>query len=551
MRLPWIAFLALPFLSCKHQNLPSSRVSHDEDRFQNSEEPSQWTILTDEEYAKGEKRAKESILPNDHVMTIRLQGWLDAMRSEVVKTNPSLSVAPRPQIKIVESVEPNAYVGNTNVCVDLPLSFDEGAEGPSDYLGMEVGMGECKPFQGTYDAKVNFVKYRLGWKPGCTTQPLDQGLKLSAACLPEGTDPKKSFKGLKSATTHNFITVFTGQLKGHDEDEVIEILAHELGHYYMGHGTEQDPSLYGYIYRWDGKPGKPKALPKDDPFHALAEEIRKYGEIQFPTIEGQKFHPLWANFISNVIINLDDDPQKVCLPGKADCLVACKDLETYKASIEDGYFSTFPFSLRRDQATLDAYFLYEKKVEACLTKLPAERQNFILQFSADSALSNLAKITVPDPKPEESLYSLLLRTDKDFSIAADKLAATAKGLLASAAEKGLGWYTQEQEADDIAVDLLARLGVNPEAGILANIKAVKLEDPVEGEACMKAYEKGFPKPISIGDLSEVHHDHCYRAYNMFLEVNIHKAYYEKIASNSRPVIQPELDWEAAVNALNK
>ena len=97
----------------------------------------------------------------------------------------------------------------------------------------------------------------------------------------------------------------------------------------------------------------------------------------------------------------------------------------------------------------------------------------------------------------------------------------------------VGWYTEEQEADDIAEQLLASVGLRPESLDDMLFSVLKWQQGQTGstefapgilnyDQCNAAYKAGFvssqfkPMYIQIGKYKEDrHHSLCYRIFNLF------------------------------------
>ena len=97
----------------------------------------------------------------------------------------------------------------------------------------------------------------------------------------------------------------------------------------------------------------------------------------------------------------------------------------------------------------------------------------------------------------------------------------------------IGWYTKEQEADDVATQLMTSVGIPVETLESMFFKILKQREAGRGsnnlgldvlnyETCMTAYKSGFSSPdfqqkyVKIGKYDEDnHHSECYRIFNAF------------------------------------
>ena len=105
------------------------------------------------------------------------------------------------------------------------------------------------------------------------------------------------------------------------------------------------------------------------------------------------------------------------------------------------------------------------------------------------------------------------------------------------AEKNLGFYTIEQEADEIALEIVSLIGIPPGAAIDKVLVAQKAGEAAWGgedtgiikwKECAQLRDRGFKDEngkwvtVPVGDLSDSHHSWCFRAFNMQREIEAHK-----------------------------
>lgn len=99
--------------------------------------------------------------------------------------------------------------------------------------------------------------------------------------------------------------------------------------------------------------------------------------------------------------------------------------------------------------------------------------------------------------------------------------------------KNLGFYTHEQEADELALELMSKVGVPPGVAIdkvLNMLKNASESDPnaVKWADCAMLREHGWrdadgtPVSVPVGDPSRAHHNLCFRAFNMSREIAAHR-----------------------------
>ncbi|HVH43611.1 MAG TPA: M48 family metalloprotease [Labilithrix sp.] len=109
------------------------------------------------------------------------------------------------------------------------------------------------------------------------------------------------------------------------------------------------------------------------------------------------------------------------------------------------------------------------------------------------------------------------------------------------AERGLGFYTTEQEADEIALELISKVGVPPGAAVdkvLIMLKGREGGDEgLDWPTCSTLREQSFKDErgstvsVPVGDPSNAHHNLCFRVFNMTREIAAHRY---PIAERPRP-----------------
>ncbi len=112
----------------------------------------------------------------------------------------------------------------------------------------------------------------------------------------------------------------------------------------------------------------------------------------------------------------------------------------------------------------------------------------------------------------------------------------ARIILAQAATEKLGYYTYEQEADELALEWLALVGIAPQvlieklfALLEYNAQSITDSDLEYGYVrCRALFEKNWKNSegsevfVPIGDFSNPHHSLCYRAFNASRELTAHR-----------------------------
>jgi Zn-dependent protease with chaperone function len=110
-------------------------------------------------------------------------------------------------------------------------------------------------------------------------------------------------------------------------------------------------------------------------------------------------------------------------------------------------------------------------------------------------------------------------------------------------DNALGFYTTEQEADEIALEVMSKIGVPPGVAIDKVLNMLKNfgGGGIGWAECSMLRDHGWKdadgKTVSVpvGDPSDAHHNLCFRAFNMSREIDAHR--YQPV---ERPM--PNGDW---------
>jgi hypothetical protein len=125
-------------------------------------------------------------------------------------------------------------------------------------------------------------------------------------------------------------------------------------------------------------------------------------------------------------------------------------------------------------------------------------------------------------------------------------------------ERNLGFYTTEQEADELALELLANIGVPPNVAIDMILELLKMTtdsgalegtDAIRWAECVMLRDQGFRDAdgklvsVPVGDPIYAHHNGCFRVFNMMRELQAHR-----YQLGTRAPIEGE-SWSALITQL--
>lgn len=557
------AFSFLGIFACK--STQTSQTLHDEGRYQNDVSAFQWQSSSEQEfitYALAPRIGAVKNRPANDPLRQRLQFWLDQLDLYLREKDPAaMKSVPKPQALLLENVAPNAFVASMEVCLNKASQL-QGAEGASeDFLGVDRELGgifsvpgprPCVkiPYQGTELQR--FMDWYLKPFPGCQARVTARTVDFTAGCVKasvDGTSTPAQTREIFVRLSGNWVVVTTGLIQNLSEYEAVYTIFHEAAHYYMAHLSNSN-ALYDYFYGLGSK--NPASKPTPDPkVQQLGEDLLywvKAKETGTRTMAegapGQRYNSGLYILARNVIQDWI---------RKEGTRTACKDLSQHFLNAPG--LARFPLE-KPDARGQQSYRLYEDKVEACLSGLPLdpELQTRMIGFTRFVApWSSKVLVSVPSFTTVKELWNWL-NTSLPAVIAAP--ATRVVELSKQADEVGLGQYTSEQEADELAVEWLAKFGIDPSHGITAALKLLKLEaefPPLTTsigaytyDQCVRAYEAKFRTAdgrelrIPVGDYSDPHHSSCFRAFNMNREIETHQ-YMSRLPPLRVPLPTPA--WE--------
>jgi Zn-dependent protease with chaperone function len=178
--------------------------------------------------------------------------------------------------------------------------------------------------------------------------------------------------------------------------------------------------------------------------------------------------------------------------------------------------------------------------------MPSDAVNYF--YTLDDA--NHARKPAPDPRSLEQTLGVRekLRGEDSWNL---DFSEENKLMV----EKNLGFYTDEQEADEIALELMAKVGVPGGVMIDKLLVVQKANDGytdtgvLKWAECAALRERGWRdeagKPVSVpvGNLADAHHSICFRAFNVSREINAHH-----YVTATRPT-PPGDEWSTILSRL--
>lgn len=430
---------------------------------------------------------KDMSLPDDHPLRQRAQYWFDRMHDVVAEAQRAKGMpllAPKPVAKIIPSTEVNAWVSIVPACRGTRRGIDmqqrtivQRSELFDALQGCVVA--EQWPSEPTTWLSSSDTPCRAAQGPGCVSHGLDVGER----------------PGLLSSLP--FVHVTTGLFAQLDEPGFVWTLAHEAAHYYRGHRgtTYREPVHYFYFRDQTARRPVPGPSRELDAVARLYEDVRR--APLYTAVPDQSLHPLTMGFVLSVANWLISQNISPCSP--------------------------------RTLQAPQSYAALERQIIQCAKDVPLNAATWSLLARSQEGVRIFTESPV---LPTRATLAMLLDAAQ---VRAQELEAAKKKLDATLRSRAIGFYTEEQEADEIALDLVTRLGFGPDSAIRGVLRFMRaLEDgggsgsaeipSARCEAWLAAgfQERGQRVYVPMGDPSNPHHAHCYRIFNLYEEQRTHR-----------------------------
>lgn len=597
---------ALSTLACQDQtSVSKSELAHNVGQ-PTQHEQGAWDSLSDFEYYRymlpllGMGRSQ--ILPSDHDLAKRAQAWLDLFHDNLKANYPQEARGiPRPMARVLDINQPNAFVGKVVGCYSGPTSIEGAEEKPDGYAAfLDFSGGElavlnqseyyselaslpCKPLTDLADAVALAKSFNQFYGPdscemkvGASADAIAR-MQFVGDCGASAQVTKLYF--MRVADQVHF---FSGAFTGFSQEQFASVVAHELGHYYRAHGLEP-ASTFNYFYT-QGDENHPEKPAQEHRLDSLIPRIRMSTLMidnfsRLRDVAGQTLHSSLYFAGASLV-------QEAC--NSQDCPASCTVI---KSNLADAQYmrglGAFPFS-DISRTKLKEYQDHEAQVMACLNDIEfTDREKAVTLLSKAVLAPSFPKFLVNGVHPaiDDAIYELtsFLQTFLKiysgrhggaiddihtmggllsyFDQGLKKMEGFAINLYDQVYEKKLGFYTEEQEADEISLEWMADVGVEPRHAVETYLAFTKYTSSIgtgspfrdlEWDTCSFLFnnkwqdDNGEPRIVALGNLLDTHHGSCYRAFNTSREIKAH-AYELK---GEAPSLLTDGKWQDLVNLAN-
>jgi hypothetical protein len=502
----------------------------------------------------------DAFLPETDPLRARLQVWADRFETAMRKITGN-TAAPHPVVQLLSTSKTyNAWSSPAWARLGAPVGDVKDPLLPVDqsfyFSGSPKGV-DISLIQGGLSAYVKPTEWqRLQsftdvWNRNPFTQP---GCKLSSAGgRVRPTDPMACPFGASAddalvIATSPYLTVATDLVSiTSDERAIAFVMAHELGHMFRAHTSPLTVRKYDFWF--EAGPSAAKRPVPAASADKLAAQYRALVRtpIALDAVTGSalprqlRLLPVLAAFYTERV-----RPTAPTLPTVG--LGQCPGLDAWFAT--NGTANDLAYNAVNSQQPTPAlqasYLALEQIVLSCPDAVHFTRDTTVAD-GLDAAWIEMVvasfngNLLLPEaPNVDETLPAYLARatTTANTAIQAE---ADFRTLLNS---NKIGLYTIEQEADEVALELMVRVGFTREevldawvaftAALDAKFPAQVGSDTGRADAltCQKWMKDGFmvagpdgamtPVVMTLGDINETHHGMCYRLYNLWREAHSHE-----------------------------
>jgi Zn-dependent protease with chaperone function len=506
------------------------------------------------------------ILSQTHKATVLTQAKVSELHAAIVANIPALRNVPEPQVTVIKDAAPNAFTRAGVFCIPLPVVSREARAMDSnsrDWItvfngkmfaadaGMAViGTGASAAQEGCpagLEARPDLIPALVQSlqkkSPECQVELKNAALLIAPQCY-DSVAYSGGVQGVLHLAAAASLVVNTGLLAKLDEQHVEAMLAHELAHYYRNHASKnlvpgEELSYFYSVHRYTNRSAQP-VQDSSPEMTALLQDLRKTASFVPYGVSGMQNHPEGTRLAQFLCQNMEKSWERAGKVRPADWVVACALLEKKFLPLR-----ALPYSMNRNLRTLSRsqYLALDAAATSVFSVFSRMSIGEMLSLlGSDSPTQERARDGIRMafswlnpatgghvPKVQNGdRISVLAAT---FNERAHKRDAKVLSVVSRARELGFGWYNTEVEADEIAAYILAMAGKSPRqlADSFFRFAAVLDEDSVFSppiEECRKGFLNNWTHwtfqgkswvPF-FGSPNELHPSHCFRVYNVDMEI---------------------------------
>jgi hypothetical protein len=509
------------------------------------------------------------LLPINHPAQLHLSAFVHEIHNALSLYFPEVRAIPAPQVVVLKKNEMDLFAVNSSYCIPLKIipknvvSKDThdglwASYMAGHFLGSEDLRTECgEDIEHRPDLVNALIAAINKSQPGCPVVKNGEhfsiiGTSPSANCSQAPISDNIAYGGSFVRGSGNVIFVSSGVIKSSEERHVEAALAHELAHYYLAHGNvaqhpiEKRENLLNYFFRVTDYVNHSIRPTPDNSSEtiSLQRELDNADMHVEPFIPGMKLHKdtiLRTAIFFEHTSGLSFLPRNVIDPMRGSCSPLRVELGNFKKYARISHSTFDGLRWERDPDTARKVdFLAQRCMNSMSTFTFAELYKWAAAAGAAGDIEyyaryerNILAATLQDSPqfpPNGRLEELLMSYNAQRVSRENK----ARQLARRAQEFGLGWYTFENEADQMSVHLLALVDRVPAAALESFFaSAGKWEDVVADDFayapslndCRKAYLNNWkdwqfrnkPWVPYFGRFDSPHPSFCFRIYDVDTE----------------------------------
>lgn len=566
---------------------PASDLRHLENDFVYDGPAFMWHRVPDRilgRFIKSHTDSRTAALPQDSMITQRMQKIVDKIDSVARGQNPEqMSKIPSPIAVVLHADRVNAFVTSRSVCVEQwvtrenapdldPRALPPPTSGrkvldmtyPGEMYETTLATGTPDPDESDNSSHCEVMTPdSIGWDRdqfvamyNAKLRPEKQQCRLAVdndkVVVPSNSDCgilNSDYIGvLRFDAQANVVFFYTGLLKEMTESSVATVAAHELAHIYKAHSPALTAfDAYFFIQNHENELSRPQETTEH-------EEVRKsmmdasYLDTA-PRTQGARFDSnlfwvtsdLRSGFLSNY-----------CRDGRP-CATSLASLNEH-AGFGGGFDEVWEnIGVKPLEGNLrDLYLRYEELVVQTLEAIPLESLSDSDKEQVNEAIPDYMKKYFSALDEQESLVNWLEVADAAIVAEIPRL----RDPFERGASLGLGFYSSEEEADEVGLELAARSGISGKQA--ANLWIEFMESQTAGgfqpgireasyEQCHLMRDNGWENANShllIDSLANIHHGKCYRLFNTEREWKAHNM--SRFAPSSNGIVFNEQSWNQAL-----
>ncbi len=487
---------------------------------------------------------KAPVVDTSSPMAQRLQFWVTQIDKALrLKFGDQMQGIPSPKAILVPFPDKNAFALSAPVCFNAQLYSSTLSADSSPTVTVfpygnapfiTINKDECALFLddlSLLQQSINaYNAEAIEGQSACKLFLNNRVITYSGKC---NIDHNSQYFAIRFQTPYFF--VLSGLLKGLSEEAVVGVIAHELGHFYQAHSMRR-AAISNFFYSRDSfnQPGKP--------LRVWDQSMQTAFEALLTAAKDSYFEPVFSS--PNKLVNLYDLANNIVLHGgyycPSDCSSAVKEFQTQEKPLDSIIYGAPEVDALRSQEQKAALLRVEQMVLDFFNKIPfPPKENFAINGVVSAVRPFSMRNSIPNTDILPLIINKTINTYGDLlryiSSRVISLVPNLSAELNRLGNQGFGFYTQEEEADDLSAEYLSLINLDPKKLADAMI-SFGADDQASGKAqdlfkipmskCLELRNQHWmqnaqPIRVIFGASYEVHHSNCYRIFNIDQEINRH------------------------------